>query len=66
MASSEFDMSKNKDALLRKFQGNGWALTCSVKSQKEISAILGEEVSAKQPAGPRTQAGLSRFSQVPT
>jgi hypothetical protein len=42
MGTSQFDLSEHDAALLKKFQGNGWALTCSEKSQKELSAILGE------------------------
>lgn len=50
MASSEFGMSERNVALLRKFQGNGWAVTCSPTSQGELSAIIGLEASVvKQP-----------------
>jgi hypothetical protein len=44
MASSEFGMSEHNAALLRKFQGNGWTLTCSPASQSELSAIIGDAV----------------------
>lgn len=46
MASSQFSMSEHRAALLKKFQGNGWALTCSPSSESEFSAILGDAVSA--------------------
>jgi hypothetical protein len=50
MASSNVGMSEHNNSLFQKFQGNGWALTCSAKSQKEICAILGDKVSAEQQA----------------
>lgn len=46
MASSEFGMSEHNAALVRRFQGNGWALTCSPESHRELSAIIGREASA--------------------
>src|SRR6266496_519823 len=48
MASSDGMSEQHKTALLRKFQGNGWALTYSAKSQKQVSALLGDKVSAEQ------------------
>jgi hypothetical protein len=42
MASSEFGMSEYSAALVKKFQGNGWALTCSPESQRALSASSGE------------------------
>jgi hypothetical protein len=48
MASSEFGMSEHDAALLKKFQGNGWALTCSPASQNELSSIIGDAVSAAE------------------
>lgn len=46
MASSEFGMSEHNAALVRRFQGNGWALTCSPESHRELSTIIGREASA--------------------
>ena len=45
MAFSEFGMSERNASLLRKFQGNGWAVTCSPTSQRELSATIGLEAS---------------------
>ena len=42
----EFGMSEHNAALVRRFQGNGWALTCSPESHREVSAIIGRETSA--------------------
>jgi hypothetical protein len=53
MASSE-GMSNHNNALLRKFKGNGWELTYSAKSQKQVSAMLGDKLSAAQQ--PKTTA----------
>ena len=50
MASSNAGMSEHNNALFQKFQGNGWTLTCSVKSQREICATLGDQFSAEQQA----------------
>src|SRR5438552_5149738 len=50
MASSEFGMSERNAALVRKFQGNGWAVTCSPTSQSELSATIELEASVvKEP-----------------
>ena len=50
MASSEFGMSERNSALVRKFQGNGWTVTCSPTSQSALSAITGLEASVvKEP-----------------
>src|SRR5882724_10396304 len=46
MTSSGFSISTHNSALVTKFKGNGWALTCSTASQNELAAILGDEVSA--------------------
>jgi hypothetical protein len=43
MASSEFGMSERNAALVKKFQGNGWALTCSPETQRALSAIIGRD-----------------------
>src|SRR6266853_4267444 len=61
MASSSIGMSENDNALFQKFQGNGWALTCSAESQKEICAILGDKARAEQQAErpPKLKAPLS-------
>jgi len=49
MASSDdLGMSEHRNALLRKFRGNGWALTYLAKSQRQVSAILGDKVGAEQ------------------
>jgi len=50
MASSEFGMSEHNAALVRRFQGNGWTLTCSLASQSELSTIIGEAASAVKEA----------------
>ena len=39
-------MSDHKSALLKKFQGKGWALTYSPASENELSAMIGDGVSA--------------------
>jgi hypothetical protein len=46
MTSSGFSISAHDNALITKFKGNGWALTCSTASQNELTAILGDKVSA--------------------
>jgi hypothetical protein len=48
MASSDSGMTARNSALLKKFQGNGWAVSCSPESQKELSAILEERISAPE------------------
>ena len=48
MTSSDFGMTAHNSALLKKFQGNGWAVSCSPESQKELSAILEDKVSAPE------------------
>ena len=40
LPTSDFGMSERNAALLRKFQGNGWAVTCSPTSQSELSTII--------------------------
>jgi len=45
MTSSGFALSAHNSDLVKKFQGNGWALTCSPASQSELSAILDDKVS---------------------
>ena len=51
MASSQFGMSERHAALVKKFQGNGWAVTCSPTSQRELSAIIGLAASfVKEPS----------------
>jgi hypothetical protein len=50
MTSSGFALSAHNSDLIRKFQGNGWALTCSTASQNELSEILGDNVSAASDA----------------
>ncbi len=50
MASSEFGMSERNSTLVRKFQGNGWTVTCSATSQGALSAATGLEASVvKEP-----------------
>jgi hypothetical protein len=61
MTSSGFGMSDHKGALLKKFQGNGWALTYSPASQNELSAIIGDGVSA---AKEESQAPAPQFPTV--
>lgn len=61
MASSEFGMSEHNAALLKKFRGNGWALTCSTASQDELSAILGNAATV---AEDESKAPASEFSIV--
>ena len=46
MTSPDFATSEHNSALREKFQGNGWTLTCSAASKNELSAILGDKVSA--------------------
>jgi hypothetical protein len=58
MASSDSGMSEYNNALLKKFQGNGWRLTYSADSQKEIAAILGDIVSAEKQAERICASGL--------
>jgi hypothetical protein len=48
MASSEFGMSERNAALVRKFQGNGWALTCSPESKSSLSAIIGRDATLEE------------------
>jgi hypothetical protein len=48
MTFSDSGMTAHNSALLRKFQGNGWAVSCSPESQKELSAILEDKVSAPE------------------
>jgi hypothetical protein len=51
MASSQFGMSERNAALVKKFQGNGWAVTCSTSSQRELSATIGLAASVvKEPS----------------
>src|ERR1700733_6265468 len=45
MTSSGFALSAHNSDLVKKFQGNGWTLTCSPASQNELSAILDDQVS---------------------
>lgn len=62
MASSEFGMSERNATLLKKFQGNGWAVTCSPTSQNELSAIIGLAASAVQkPEAPDPGPRLIRY-----
>lgn len=56
MTSSNGTSEQHKNALLRKFQGNGWALTYSAKSQKQISALMGDKVGAEQSPKKATRA----------
>jgi hypothetical protein len=46
MTSSSFALSAHNGDPIKKFQGDGWTLTCSTASQSELSAILGDKVSA--------------------
>jgi hypothetical protein len=48
MTHSDFASSEHNKALFKKFQGNGWALTCSLESQRKLSAILEQKVSAAE------------------
>jgi hypothetical protein len=41
-------MSEHNAALLKKFEGKGWALTCSSASENELSSIIGDAVSADE------------------
>lgn len=51
MASSQFGISERNATLVKKFQGNGWAVTCSPTSQRELSAIIGLAASVvKEPS----------------
>jgi len=64
MASSEFGMTERNVTLFKKFQGNGWAVTCSPTSQREISAItdLAPTVVKKPNKAPElTEARLIRY-----
>ena len=59
MATSQFGMSERNAALVKKFQGNGWAVTCSPTSQRELSAIIGLAASAvKEPSEASDQPEL--------
>lgn len=49
MASSDFGMTDHNNARLRKFKGDGWELTYSQKSQKQVSTLLGESSDEQQP-----------------
>ena len=61
MASSEFGVSERNAALLKKFQGNGWALTCSPESQSELSAIIGQEIGTVKEGSEAPDAAELRF-----
>jgi hypothetical protein len=43
MTFSNSPIFERNRALAKKFQGNGWALTCSTASHNELSAIIGGE-----------------------
>lgn len=60
MASSEFGMSEHNAALLRKFQGNGWAVTCVPASQNELSALISDATSL-----PKKEESEPSVSAVP-
>lgn len=62
MASSEFNMSEHHAAVLKKFQGNGWTLTCSPGSESELSAMFGEAASATK----KDEVGKSLALDQPT
>src|SRR5690349_18614102 len=48
MTLSDSGMTAHNSALLKKFQGNGWAVSCCPESQKELSAILEAKVSTAE------------------
>jgi len=54
-------MSERNAALLKKFQGNGWALTCSPESQSELSAIIGQEIGTVKEGSEAPDAAELRF-----
>ena len=62
MASSEFNMSEHHAALFKKFQGNGWTLTCSPGRESELSAMFGEAASATK----KDEVGKSLALDQPT
>jgi hypothetical protein len=56
MGTSQFGLSERDAALFKKFQGNGWTLTCSEELQKELSAVLGD--ACMQPVGTNAPINL--------
>ena len=61
MAFSPLGMSAQNAALLKKFEGNGWAVTCSAASQGPVSAMLGR---ASGSAAEETNTPVSELTAI--